>query len=161
MYLLTYIHRTSKCVQSSTMRGVFHYCQEAMKMREKLQRFMWGRYGTDSLNQFLLASAFICLVISFFGWGIFYILATVAMVYAYYRMFSRNISRRAMENQWFLSRKTKVFGFFTKKKRELGQRRVYHIYRCPKCRQKLRVPRGRGRIAISCRKCGNEFIRKS
>lgn len=145
----------------SPYRHLFQYCQEAMKMREKLQRFMWGRYGTDSLNQFLLASAFICLVISFFGGGIFYILATVVMVYAYFRMFSRNISKRTMENQWFLQRKMKIFGFFKKKKRELGQRKIYHIYRCPNCRQKIRVPKGKGRIAISCRKCGNEFIKKS
>lgn len=130
-------------------------------MREKLQRFMWGRYGNDNLNQFLLAVAFACLIISFLGGGIFYILATVIMVFAYYRMFSRNISKRSAENQQFLKQKMKVRSFFIKKKRELGQRRNYHIYRCPNCKQKIRVPKGRGRIAISCRKCGNEFIKKS
>lgn len=130
-------------------------------MREKLQRFMWGRYGNDNLNQFLLAIAFACLIISFFGGGIFYILATVVMVFAYYRMFSRNISKRSAENQQFLKQKMKVRGFFIKKKRELAQSKDYHIYRCPNCKQKIRVPRGRGRIAISCKKCGNEFIKKS
>lgn len=130
-------------------------------MREKLQRFMWGRYGNDNLNQFLLAVAFACLIISFLGGGIFYILATVIMVFAYYRMFSRNISKRSAENQQFLKQKMKVRSFFIKKKRELGQRKNYHIYRCPNCKQKIRVPKGRGRIAISCRKCGNEFIKKS
>ncbi len=130
-------------------------------MREKMQRFMWGRYGNDNLNQFLLAVAFACLIISFLGGGVFYILATVIMVFAYYRMFSRNISKRSAENQQFLKQKMKVRGFFIKKKREWGQRKTYHIYRCPNCRQKIRVPRGRGRIAISCRKCGNEFIKKS
>lgn len=130
-------------------------------MREKLQRFMWGRYGNDNLNQFLLAVAFACLIISFLGGGIFYILATVIMVFAYYRMFSRNISKRSAENQQFLKQKMKVRSFFIKKKQELGQRKNYHIYRCPNCKQKIRVPKGRGRIAISCRKCGNEFIKKS
>lgn len=122
---------------------------------------MWGRYGNDNLNQFLLAVAFACLIISFLGGGIFYILATVIMVFAYYRMFSRNISKRSAENQQFLKQKMKVRSFFIKKKRELGQRKNYHIYRCPNCKQKIRVPKGRGRIAISCRKCGNEFIKKS
>ncbi|HBA50842.1 MAG TPA: hypothetical protein DCZ91_24210 [Lachnospiraceae bacterium] len=130
-------------------------------MKEKLQRFMWGRYGNDNLNQFLLAVAFACLIISFLGGGVFYILATVIMVFAYYRMFSRNISKRSAENQQFLKQKMKVRGLFIKKKREWGQRRLYHIYRCPNCRQKIRVPKGKGRIAISCRKCGNEFIKKS
>ena len=66
-----------------------------------------------------------------------------------------------MENQWYLKREMKVRSLFLKKKKELGQRKEYHIYKCPKCKQKIRVPRGKGRIAISCRKCGNEFIRKS
>ena len=130
-------------------------------MREKLQRFMWGRYGNDNLNQFLLAFAFICLIISFFGGSLFYIAATIVMVYAYFRMFSRNTSRRVMENQKYLKQTMKIRSFFTKKKREWGQRKNYHIYKCPNCRQKIRVPRGKGRIAISCKKCGNEFIRKS
>ena len=130
-------------------------------MREKLQRFMWGRYGNDKFNQFLLACAFASLLISFFGGGLFYMIATVIMVYAYFRMFSRNISRRSEENQKYLRQTMKVRGFFTKKKNEWGQRKIYHIYKCPNCKQKIRVPRGRGRIAISCRKCGNEFVKKS
>lgn len=130
-------------------------------MREKMQRFMWGRYGTDRLNQVLLATAFISLIISFVGGGFFYILATVIMVYAYFRMFSRNIAARSMENQKFLQKTMKIRGFWGKKKREWGQRKIYRIYKCPNCRQKIRVPKGRGKIAISCRKCGNEFIRKS
>ncbi len=130
-------------------------------MRDKLQRFMWGRYGNDNLNQFLLAVAFVSLIISFIGGGLFYLAATVIMVIAYFRMFSRNIAKRSAENQQFLQQKMKVKGLFARKKRELGQCGTYHIYRCPNCRQKIRVPRGKGRIAISCRKCGNEFIKKS
>ncbi len=130
-------------------------------MREKLQRFMWGRYGTDRFNQFLMFSAIVCLLLSFVGGGIFYLLATAVMVYAYFRMFSRNVSKRSLENQWYLKREMKVRSFFIKKKKELGQRKNYHIYKCPNCRQKIRVPKGKGRIAITCRKCGNEFIKKS
>lgn len=136
-------------------------------MREKLQRFMWGRYGTDRFNQFLMACAIVCLLISFFGGGLFYLLATVVMIYAYFRMFSRNVSRRSMENQWYLKREMKARSYFLKwkknfpTKKKLEERKNYHIYKCPSCRQKIRVPRGKGRIAISCRKCGNEFIKKS
>lgn len=122
---------------------------------------MWGRYGNDKLNQFLMICAMVLLVLSMFLPGPFYLLAVVAMVYVYYRMFSKNIGKRAAENQWYLKKSMKLRGRFEKKKREFGQRKQYHIYRCPGCRQKIRVPRGRGRIAITCRKCGKEFIKKS
>lgn len=130
-------------------------------MKEKLQRFMWGRYGNDRFNQFLMICAMIFLALSLFGLNFFYLAALGIMIYAYFRMFSKNTYKRSAENQWYLKREMKVRGFFTKKKKELSQRKVYHIYRCPNCRQKIRVPRGRGRIAISCRKCGAEFIKKS
>lgn len=112
-------------------------------MREKMQRFMWGRYGTDRFNQFLMVCAMVCLLISFFGGGVFYLVATAVMVYAYFRMFSRNVSKRTLENQWYLKKEMKVRSFFLKKKKELLQSKEYHIYKCPKCKQKIRVPRGK------------------
>ncbi|MBE5883665.1 MAG: hypothetical protein E7291_04530 [Lachnospiraceae bacterium] len=130
-------------------------------MREKLQRFMWGRYGNDRLNQFLMIVALVLMVISLFGPNILYTLALSLMIYAYYRMFSRQIAKRSAENQWFYRKEMKVKNWLQRKKREWAQRKDYHIYKCPNCRQKLRVPRGRGRIAIRCRKCGTEFIKKS
>lgn len=130
-------------------------------MRERLQRFMWGRYGTDRLNQVLLICAFLSMLISFFGGGFFYLLATVLLICAYFRMFSRNVGRRSLENQKYLKQEMKVRGFLGGMKRKLVQRKDYHIYKCPRCGQKLRVPRGKGRVAISCRKCGNEFIKKA
>lgn len=130
-------------------------------MREKLQQFMWGRYGNDRFNQFLMICSLVCLVISFLGVRLFYLAAVALMVYVYFRMFSRDRSKRAAENQWYLKKQMKVRGFFQGKKREFSQRKQYRIYKCPGCGQKLRVPRGRGRIAISCRKCGHEFIRRS
>lgn len=130
-------------------------------MREKFQRFMWGRYGSDKLNQFLMIAALVFMVISLFGSNLLYLFAFAIMVYAYFRMFSKNITKRSMENQWYLKQELKVRGFFQKIKRELKQRKEYHIYKCPSCGQKLRVPRGKGKIAVRCRKCGNEFIKKS
>lgn len=130
-------------------------------MREKLQRFMWGRYGNDKLNQMLMIFSMICLVLSMIFRGPFYLLAVAAMIYVYFRMFSRNIPKRSAENQWYLAKTRKLRDAVGKKKRELAQRKQYHIYKCPKCKQKIRVPRGRGRIAITCRKCGTEFVKKS
>lgn len=130
-------------------------------MKEKLQRFMWGRYGNDQLNRFLMILVLIFLVLSMFLRGPFYFVALAALIYSYFRMFSRNITKRAAENQWYLQKTMKARGWFRKKKQELSQMKQYHIYKCPKCGQKIRVPRGRGRIAITCRKCGTEFVKKS
>jgi len=130
-------------------------------MREKLQRFMWGRYGNDRFNQFLMTCAIVSMVLSFFWGQLFYMLTFALMSYVYFRMFSKNIAKRSGENQRYLARERKVRNWFTKKKKEFSQRKVYHIYKCPNCKQKIRVPKGRGKIAISCRKCGTEFVKKS
>ena len=115
-------------------------------MKEKLQRFMWGRYG---------------LALSFFGLRIFYVLALALLVYVYYRMFSRNMSKRSAENQWYLKKEMKVRSWWQRRKKLFAGHRDYKIFKCPKCGQKLRVPRHKGKIAIHCRKCGEEFIRKT
>lgn len=130
-------------------------------MREKLARFMQGRYGNDQFNRFLMAVSMILLILSLFGADFFYAVAVVIMVYAYFRMFSKQIYKRSGENQKYLQYEWKVKGWFQKKKSEWKQLKTHHIYKCPNCKQKIRVPRGRGKIAITCRKCGNEFIKKS
>ncbi len=131
-------------------------------MREKLRRFMIGRYGTDGLNQFLsiasLVLLFIAIVsrISLFTW-----LSAAPLLFCCYRTFSRNISKRTEENYKFYTLKDRVDNKFRGLKEQWANRKVYHYYRCPQCRQKLRVPRGRGRIQISCPRCGTQFIKKS
>ena len=101
------------------------------EMREKLQRFMWGRYGNDQLNRFLMILVLVLLVLSMIFRGPFYFLALAALIYSYFRMFSRNISKRSAENQWYLRKSMKVRGFVQKKKRVLSQMKQYHIYKCP------------------------------
>ena len=130
-------------------------------MKEKLQRFMWGRYGNDRFNQFLMIVALVCLALSFLGLRIFYVLALALLVYVYYRMFSRNMSKRSAENQWYLKKEMKVRSWWQRRKQLFAGRKDYKICKCPKCGQKLRVPRHKGKIAIHCRKCGEEFIRKT
>ena len=101
------------------------------------------------------------LALSFFGLRIFYVLALALLVYAYYRMFSKDLSKRSAENQWYLKKEMKVRGWWQRKKKAIAGRKEYKIYKCPKCGQKIRVPRHKGKIAIRCRKCGEEFIRKT
>lgn len=130
-------------------------------MREKLARFMYGRYGNDRFNQFLMIVALICIILSFFRIPYVYVAGIAVMIYAYYRMLSRKTYKRAAENQWYIKKEMKVRGFFNGKKKEFSQRKEFHIYKCPKCKQKIRVPRGKGKIAVRCRKCGTEFIKNS
>ena len=77
-------------------------------MREKLSRFMQGRYGNDRFNQVLMITALVCMVLSFLGLNIFYTIALILMVYAYFRMFSRKIYQRAAENQKYLQQEMKL-----------------------------------------------------
>lgn len=121
-------------------------------MREKFRQFMIGRYGTDGLNQFLSIASIVLLLISLLTrFSLFTWLGLVLLVLCYYRSLSRNISKRTEENYQYYALKDRVDRKFRGLKDQWANRKLYHYYRCPKCRQKLRVPRGRGRIQISCR----------
>ena len=131
-------------------------------MREKLRQFMIGRYGTDGLNQFLSITSLVLLLIAIISRiSLFTYLGAALLIVCYYRTFSRNISKRTEENYKFYTLKDRVDNKFKGWKEQWANRKVYHYYRCPQCRQKLRVPRGRGRIQISCPRCGTQFIKKS
>ena len=131
-------------------------------MREKLRQFMIGRYGTDGLNQFLSIASIVMLLISLITRvSLFTYVGMVLLILCYYRMFSRNISKRTEENYRYYAVKDRIRSKFSSLRDQWNNRKLYHYYRCPQCRQKLRVPRGRGRIQISCPRCGTQFIKKS
>lgn len=134
-------------------------------MRAWFQRFMSGRYGGDAFSNFLSLAALVVVVLGLFIPGLFGMLlgwlGWAVLIYSYYRIFSRNIPRRAAENRWFLAQRYAVQQRFASARTRFAQRKVYRYFRCPRCRQQLRVPRGRGRISITCPKCGTSFIKKS
>ena len=131
-------------------------------MKEKFRQFMIGRYGTDGLNQFLSFTSIAFLLLALlFRFNLFTWIGLVLLVLCYYRSLSRNISKRTEENYKYYAIRDRVTGKFSGLKDQWDNRKLYHYYRCPKCRQKLRVPRGRGRIQISCPRCGTQFIKKS
>lgn len=137
-------------------------------MKEKLIRFMQGRYGVDSFSRFLLVLGLAAVLLSsvfsrhhaLVG-NVFYILGWIMIIYCYFRMFSRNVTKRYAENQTFLAKTYKIRTFFQRQKSMWKQRKVYHIYKCPNCKQKIRIPRGKGKIEIRCPKCSTTFIKKS
>ena len=130
-------------------------------MKEKLYRFMMGRYGNDQFNRFLMILAMICCVLSLFRVPGVYLIGLLCLVYVYFRMLSRNTYKRSLENNKYLQCEYKVKRWFSGLKRDMHQHRTHHIYRCPSCRQKIRIPRGKGKIEIRCPKCGQTFIKKS
>ena len=136
-------------------------------MKDKFYRFMQGRYGVDQFAKFSMGVALVSIVLAIFvntgsSAGSFLdMLGLVAIVYTYFRIFSRNISKRAQENQKYLSATAKLRQRLNKEKNMMKQRKDYHIYTCPSCGQKVRIPRGKGKIEISCPKCHSKFVKRS
>ena len=131
-------------------------------MKERMQRFMAGRYGNDQLNQFIFIVAIISMVLEIITrQSLFYTLTLVLLILAYVRVFSRNINKRYEENMKFLQKKDAILNKFRKQKYYAAQRRNFHIYTCPQCKQKIRIPKGKGKISITCPKCRISFIKKS
>lgn len=130
-------------------------------MRDWFRRLMMGRYGVDQLTWVLLAlSLLLSLCGSIFRSNVLGILCWAVLVVCYLRIFSRNIYARQQENQ-------KLLQFWWKLKNGRSerpgreQRKNFRVFSCPTCKQKLRVPRGKGKISISCPKCGRSFIKKT
>lgn len=131
-------------------------------MKKRFTEFMRGRYGADQLSRFMLGLCLACLLISMFTrvQGL-YLLALVILVVCYFRMFSRDYAKRSAENRKYLEMTAKIRNYFTKTGRRISQSKDFHIYKCPSCGQKIRIPRGKGKICITCPKCRHEFEKKS
>lgn len=136
-----------------------------MRFREKIARFMYGRYGMDPFGRFLVIAALVLLVASMFFGGvanwILWVLGLAALVWCYARALSRKYDKRWAENDKYLRVKNAVKRYFASLKTRWTQRKDYRFFRCPSCHALLRVPKGKGRIQLTCRKCGNRFERKS
>lgn len=123
---------------------------------------MSGRYGVDDFSKALLyATLALCLVSLFTRNRMLNLLLTAGLVFIYYRMFSKNYSRRYQENLWYLRQKDKVMHFFRRQNSLAQQRKTHRIYTCPQCRQKIRIPKGHGKVQIICPQCKTAFIKRS
>lgn len=130
--------------------------------KDKMARFMYGRYGMDQLSRNLSLICLVLLIVTMFVRNnVIYMIALVGIVYTYFRVFSRNISRRSEENEKYLKFYYKVVGKLNKIKFRITDSKTHRIFRCPSCSQKIRVPRGKGKISIKCPKCRIEFIKKT
>ncbi len=130
-------------------------------IRGFLSRFFAGRYGTDQLNSVLLVTYLALYVISLFThWSILYWVALVLLFVTLFRSMSRQTDRRRAENARFLQ----LVRPMSRKLKNLKLRlkdRDHRYFKCPNCKQQMRVPRGKGRITVHCRSCGTSFEKKS
>ncbi len=126
---------------------------------------MAGRNGNDALNRFLIGVDLVLLVLSLFVGGrigtLLYPFFLILLVITYFRMFSRNLYKRQAENAKYWQLRNRFLGNFRLMKERWAQRKDYRFFNCPSCHAVMRVPRGRGKIKIVCRKCGTSFLRKS
>ena len=133
---------------------------------------MSGRYGSDNLSRFSLFAAVVFVIVNMIlssietestvlAWIAFicYFVGMALLIWNIFRTFSRNTSKRYAENQAYLRKKSDVKDFF---KGLFGKGdKTHKVYRCPNCRQKVRVPKGKGRIMITCPKCKTQFIKRT
>ncbi len=106
-------------------------------MKAWFQRFMSGRYGSDTFGNFLCVTALVCLVIGLFV-GIFYYIGLLLLLYAYFRMLSRNVHKRYAENIAFMQKTAGVRAKFGQLQQRFALRKTYRYFSCPHCRYYLR-----------------------
>ena len=124
------------------------------RLKSGFRHFMLGRYGTDKLNMAILTVGVICcLIVMFVPFPLLDLLLTILsyglMGWAIFRMFSRDTYKRYQENRKYLRLKERL------------KDREHRYFDCPRCHQPVRVPRGKGKIAITCPKCKEKFIKKT
>lgn len=131
-------------------------------MREKMMRFMAGRYGTDSFSKFLLVVAFVFLISNLvFRIPRLYLIGLLILIYCYFRMFSRNYAKRSAENAFYLKATAGIRQYFRKQRSHMQIRKTHHLYKCKQCGKYIKIPKGKGRIQITCPTCRYQFIKKS
>ena len=131
-------------------------------MRNWLGRFMAGRYGPDQLNIALIIAGVVCGIIAdITRFMTLTLIAYAAIIYALVRLLSRKIEKRRRENDRFLTLWWPIRQKLLARRDRFRDRKAYRFFKCPSCGKTLRVPRNKGRIQITCPKCGERFIKKT
>ncbi len=127
-----------------------------------LRRFMAGRYGGDQLSMVLVL---LSVIFSVAGWlfnlQILTFLSYIPLLISVFRVLSKNVNARSMENYRFMMFMSPLYAWFRKTQQSFTDLKNYKYFRCPKCGAKLRVPRGKGKVMVTCRSCKTEFKKKT
>lgn len=126
-----------------------------------LQNFMRGRYGVDQLSFAILILYLVVTILgTFFRIPFVNTIALLLIVWCWFRILSRNTYKRAQENAKFMGKVYPIQNKYRTKKKEFQDRKTHKYFTCPTCKQRLRVPRGRGEITITCPKCKRSSIKE-
>ena len=129
-------------------------------IRNAIQRFMFGRYGNDQLNLFLMGLYLLLYLVALMIRGeLLYWVSLVLLAVTLFRMSSRNMERRRAENARFMRAARPVLSWL-RLRRTIHRDKEHVYFKCPGCGQQLRVPRGKGKITVTCRSCGAMFQEK-
>ncbi len=132
------------------------------RLREKLYEWMQGRNGVDEMGIFLIGASLVLLIISsLLSVFLLSLIAFGLLIYSYFRVFSRNIGARKAENNRYLAERERLRFKLQSQKVRFGLRKTYKYLKCKNCKKKMRVPRGKGKIEVTCPHCGEKFITKS
>ncbi len=136
-------------------------------MKQKFAQFMYGRYGMDELSKFLSYFSLLLLFISMLlgkaasARSVIILIAFALLVYSYFRIFSKNYEKRRAENAKYLNFKRPIADKLRLRREMWSQRKNFKFFKCPSCKAVLRVPKGKGKVRVVCKKCGTAFEKKT
>ena len=132
------------------------------RMASHLQRFMYGRYGSDELTLFIMGAALLFFLLSGFRvlWFLYFV-GALLLIWATFRSLSRNLAARRRERERYLRLISKPKNFFKLQKNKHRDRKTHKYFRCAHCRAILRVPRGKGKIDVTCPRCCKVTVKKT
>lgn len=126
------------------------------------KKFMMGRYGGDQLSMTLLIFSILVTVIGdLLRMQIVTFIGYIPLGISIYRMLSKDIAKRRMENYKFSILISPAYSWLMKSVDRIKGSKTYKYYDCPNCKTKLRVPKGKGKIVITCPKCKTELRKRT
>lgn len=129
---------------------------------ENIKRFFKSRYGVDQLSVFLMVISVALTILSLvFKVSILYNLSYIPLIIALIRTFSGNIEKRQMENYNFYMKINPIYKKSQTFKKMFNERKEYKFFKCSNCKTNIRIPKGKGRINITCPKCSQKFEGRS
>ena len=132
------------------------------KIKNAFMTFMAGRYGGDQFSRVQVWTGLIIYLIAVFtGISILSYLGLAMYVWAFFRIFSRNVEKRAAENQRYLQATAKARTSAMQARNRFKNRKEYKYFRCPKCKSYLKLPRNVGEVTVTCGKCRHQFRKKA
>jgi uncharacterized paraquat-inducible protein A len=132
------------------------------KINARMQQWMAGRYGMDELSVAISVVALVALVLSCFPTlRLLYLPTIILWVWSLFRCYSKNLEKRRKERAAYLRAVGRVRSWFSVKKKAWSERKTHRYYRCKQCHAALRVPKGKGKIKITCPHCHSVTVKKT